>query len=380
MIARWFIFIALFCLIPAHAQSLKELQDAQRQERQEIERITNQLRTMEVSERTAKERLELLNSKIKSRGKLIGNLDSQIAILDNREQSVNSLVQTKADTVIMLHGAYNSLLYNLYAAQKRSGGVGHTSHRTAYFGGIVAQAITKQRQALSEQGVEYTIELQKIVLKKRTLDSLKSSHSTQLELMAAEEKEAQKMASKLQTSIKTLAQQQSERRAKLKQVEELIKKAIQSEVAQSATSGVSNAPLSKEFAGNKGKLPSPLGAGSRITDRYGLHTLGDGVKVDNKGINLTSTAVQNGSASVTAIFEGEVKRIFTVAGMGQCVIVRHGEYLSVYSNLDAINVKTSERVARGTAIGKITSRESLHFELWKENDTLNPSEWLFNIM
>lgn len=360
----------------ALGQSLDKLRQEQKFERAEIERIGHELQKIAGSQKDASSRLKLLESKIGSRRRIIQNTNAQISLLDTRFASANIEAQIKAEELTALRSDYKAVVGALYKVAGK-GRVGHTMARTLYFGRLTLDSISSRSGRIEAMGMAITEEVKLIELKKKSLDNLRLSHNKEVELLASEVGQAKELSLKLKKTASNLTTIQSEKRAKIRELETQIQKAIASEVTKSASTGVSNAPLSKEFSKNRGKLPSPLAIGSKITDRYGIHTLSDGVKVNNKGINIAP--VKN-NRTVSSIFEGEVRRVFAVNSMGQSVIVRHGEYLSVYSNLESTSVKTGDQIPRGATIGKVTSGDDLHFELWKENTPLNPSEWLFNIM
>ncbi|MBQ5613630.1 MAG: M23 family metallopeptidase, partial [Tidjanibacter sp.] len=99
--------------------------------------------------------------------------------------------------------------------------------------------------------------------------------------------------------------------------------------------------------------------------------------VNNKGINI---AAKRG-ASVYCVFEGMVTRVLFINGLNNCVMVRHGEYYTVYSNLASVSVKNGDVVALDQKLGTLSNGDNsdeytLHFELWKGTDYLNPEQWL----
>lgn len=133
--------------------------------------------------------------------------------------------------------------------------------------------------------------------------------------------------------------------------------------------------LSGSFAANKGRLPVPITGAYAITARYGSYSPMKGVTLDNKGINLTGQA----GAQARCVFDGEVSAIFSIAGMHN-VIVRHGSYMSVYCNLSGVSVKRGQRVSARQSIGSVARDASgaytLHFQLRKETQKLNPEAWI----
>ena len=112
-----------------------------------------------------------------------------------------------------------------------------------------------------------------------------------------------------------------------------------------------------------------------IVDGYGkhAHAVRQSVTVNNTGINIAAEA----GAPVKAVFEGEVSVVFFVPGMNNAVMIRHGDYVTVYANLEAVGVKTGDGVALNQTIGKLPADDAfLHFEIWKDQQNLNPELWL----
>lgn len=138
--------------------------------------------------------------------------------------------------------------------------------------------------------------------------------------------------------------------------------------------------LSDDFAGNRGRLPFPVTGRYTIVGRFGeqQHQELKYVRTNNSGIDIQTSP----GADARAVFNGEVTRVFVVPGYNTSVIIRHGNYLTVYSNLSQVYVKAGDKVSTRQAIGKIfTDTEAgnatiLHFQLWKEKTKLNPSPWL----
>jgi septal ring factor EnvC (AmiA/AmiB activator) len=139
------------------------------------------------------------------------------------------------------------------------------------------------------------------------------------------------------------------------------------------------AELSADFASNKGKLPWPVVKGI-ITDGFGEHehpTI-KGFIVSNDGVDISAS---KGSAC-RAMFEGEVSAIRSTQGFGNVVIIRHGEYLTVYTNLDAVNVKRGDKVTIKQTIGTLAYNEDenrtvMNLQIWKGTKKLNPEDWLY---
>ncbi|MBQ3737750.1 MAG: peptidoglycan DD-metalloendopeptidase family protein [Bacteroidales bacterium] len=136
--------------------------------------------------------------------------------------------------------------------------------------------------------------------------------------------------------------------------------------------------LSSNFVSNKGKLPWPVERGV-ISSSYGKHAsvVSDKVTVTNNGIDIATTE----GAKARAVFDGEVASVAKLVGSNTVVIIRHGEYFTVYSNLENVTVKRGDKVKTKQNIGtvhtnKTENKTELHFELLKEQSRQNPSNWL----
>ena len=131
------------------------------------------------------------------------------------------------------------------------------------------------------------------------------------------------------------------------------------------------------FQANKGRLPMPITGSYFISAHYGQYNVEGlrGVQLDNKGINITG---QQG-AQARSVFAGEVTAIFSLGGMHN-VIVRHGSYMSVYCNLANCAVKRGQKVTARQVLGRVATDASgnctLHFQLRREREKLNPEPWL----
>lgn len=137
--------------------------------------------------------------------------------------------------------------------------------------------------------------------------------------------------------------------------------------------------LSGDFASNKGRLLFPVGGSYRIVRGFGRQRHPDMryVQTDNSGIDIAASP----GTSARAVFNGRVASVMQYPGCNNIVIVRHGEYYAVYSNLGALAVKVGDDVAAGQRIGTIFSDADntsavLHFELRRGSTKLNPTEWV----
>ena len=267
----------------------------------------------------------------------------------------------------------------------------------------------------AKQGREIQAKQQELEEKRAELEALKAS---QTELLAQQQTEQQALASqraeqqalvsrlqKKQADIKSeIKRQQSEYDRLDKKIEQLINEQIAASQAKSkgktstpkgkdtkktettseSSSGgfkmsADDVKLSGSFLSNKGRLPVPVQGSYMIASHYGIHQM-EGMKhvtVNNQGVDLRCGT----GATARSIFDGEVSAIFEHPSRKTFgVLVRHGNYISVYCNLASLSVRQGDRVKGGAALGTIHTDPSgesiLQFQLRKELQRLNPEEWI----
>lgn len=138
--------------------------------------------------------------------------------------------------------------------------------------------------------------------------------------------------------------------------------------------------LASSFAQNKGRLPAPIRGSYSILRTFGLHqhSQHSRVQINSSGVDFGVS----GDSRAYAVFSGTVSRIFMIPGYGTAIILRHGNYLTVYANLSSVSVSTGSRVSTGQALGSIGATPDgsggrlLHFQLWHERTKLNPLAWV----
>lgn len=138
--------------------------------------------------------------------------------------------------------------------------------------------------------------------------------------------------------------------------------------------------LASSFEQNKGRLPAPIRGSYSILRTFGVHQHSEHsrVQVNSSGVDFGL----NGDSRAYAVFSGVVSRVFLIPGYGTAVILRHGNYLTVYANLSSVAVSTGARVATGQSLGSVgaspdgSAGRLLHFQLWHERTKLNPLAWI----
>lgn len=212
----------------------------------------------------------------------------------------------------------------------------------------------------------------------RELDKIIAEEQARIERQRkeAERKEQERKRKEAEAKKKTTAQASSPKPA-----ETPAKKPEPANPAPPATSvAAADRALTGSFESNQGKLLFPVAGKYRIVRGFGRqkHPQLAHVETENSGIDIEALS----SKQARAVFDGTVSATFKQPGYGTIVMIRHGNYLTIYANLDAISVKNGDKVRTGQTLGTIITdpdednRAILHFELRKERTKLNPMLWV----
>lgn len=129
--------------------------------------------------------------------------------------------------------------------------------------------------------------------------------------------------------------------------------------------------LTGSFRSNKGRLPVPITGSYRVVRPFGDYVIG-GVTLTSSGVHLEGQP----GAQARCVFNGEVSRVYNSGQNGYVVMVRHGRYISVYSNLSSVSVTAGQQVTTNQTLGTIGPSHILMFRLQDWDQLLNPKKWL----
>ncbi|MBR2194826.1 MAG: peptidoglycan DD-metalloendopeptidase family protein [Salinivirgaceae bacterium] len=385
------LLILTFIFSLAFSQSRQELEKRKLQNEKDISYTNELIKKTEKNKSDSFNKLLLINSKITNREKLIKDMNSEINLL-------NSNIDTKHDLISTLNSDYENLK-NEYAKvitfyyKNRSNYdrimfiLASTDVNTAFKRIKYLQQYSEYRTNQVNRLLETKAEIEKQISE---LETMKVEKQQLLKDQQSEANELRKEKDDQSKIIQSLEKQKVELRKKLdKQIQlanELqreIEKVIAEELSKASKKGPNVFQLTPEekkladnFANNKNKLPWPTERGV-ITGCFGEnpHPVLKGIMVRNDGIDISTT---DGSY-IRSVFDGVVTRVFVIPGAHTTVIIRHGNYLSVYSNLSEVFVKQGDKVKTKQSIGKIFTDDDksvLQFQIWKENVKLNPQDWL----
>jgi septal ring factor EnvC (AmiA/AmiB activator) len=258
---------------------------------------------------------------------------------------------------------------------------------------LISSEKTIKEQALNEKISEKALIEQDKSLKETLYQKLKKEEETLRSNLAKDEKEKQVLKTKINAAIQDELKKSQQPKKKKSTTKKQTKKeltptkkevntSIKKEPVETYYETPETSTLGANFSGNKGRLPFPVGSGT-ITEKFGTnpHPTIKNVFTNNNGVDITTAK----NASVRAVFEGEVTSVLTIPGAGKVVIIKHGNYRTVYSNLKDTYVNVGSKLSTKQSIGSLLTHESgsmsiVHFEIHMVSggsiQCLNPSLWL----
>jgi len=386
--------------IPVIAQNKSDLEKKKRKLQNEI-RLTNKLlkETRKNKDLSVDELLKL-KSKINSRANLIAAMSSEMRLINKEIAANKNEITTLEQELASLKSEYAKIIY--YAFKHRSSydkmmfvfaskDVNQAYKRLKY---IQQYSEYRKRQALEIVKTQETLG-SKISLLNQTNEEksvLVSLEKQEKENLALEKSEQENIVQKLQGKEQELKDRLKKKEQAKRKLQKAIQRIIEEEIRKAREAAKKNGKTSKgfpmtpealklsnSFASNKGKLPWPVKQGV-ITGQFGKHPhpVLAGIVVNNNGIDISTTK----GATSRAIFAGVVSSVAIIPGEGKVVMVRHGEYLSVYSYMSEVLVSKGDKIELKQDLGVLVnesgkSKTQVHLEIWKGMTKLNPKYWIF---
>lgn len=374
----------------AYSQSIEAIKKKNEKTEKEIAYLNKLLDNARNDQSATIQKITIINKKIEKGKEMIQSLTKEIEYIESRindNEHVKSNLE--ADKKQMLD-FYAKMVYETW--KKRN-----TSDKLVYIFSASSFSQAYARYKYFEQVQDYSKRQLKQI--EQTNDSL-TTINTQLAKLIAQKNAAQ---SKIFAQNNELIKEQNQANkyvGELKKKEKELVRKLNTEIknrerfkkelekliaAQAKKSGSKNSNykltpeeklISDDFAKNKGRLPWPVEQGF-VSEKFGIniHPVFKQVKLNNAGITITTSR----NADVRAVFKGVVTEIMFIPGDNNVVIVRHGNYLTVYSNLVEIFIKKGDTVNVKQRIGKLASsgeNSTLNFQVWKDKDNMDPQLWL----
>jgi murein hydrolase activator len=403
--------LLLLLTFGAQAQTKKQLENQRNKLIEQINFTKKQIEEVQRKKAVSVNQLVTLRKQIQVRQRLIENYNNDIAItqvqIDNLAELIGSLERDlqklKAEYGKMLQVAYrNRSNYSNVILVLSAKDFNQAFKRLRYlqqyneFRQTQVRLINKTQEGLNRR-------IAQLEQKKVERVSLVAEEETQKTLLGYESDKTNQLVSTLQNNEKQLRKElqvKEAARARLQRtIEDIIRREIEEARRQEAERQrkVGQKPsvtpkttreefeltpeakaLGADFEANKGKLPWPVSKGF-ISESFGEHPhpVLKNVKVRNDGVSIRTAK----SAEVKAIFRGEVTAVVSIPGMQKAIIVRHGQYLTVYAHLETVSVSKGSKIETGQTIGSVhfdeeENKAEVQLQVWRGTTKIDPSPWL----
>ena len=414
------LLLCLACLFVWNAsaqttQKIKELENQRNELQQQIAESETLLRSTKKDVKSQLDNLALINGQIADRKKYINAIEQDVKSLNNEINALLRQLKTLQRDLKDKKDKYESSVQYMYRNKSihekllfifSAENLSQTYRRLRYvreyanFQRLQAVEIERKQKQVNAKKAELEVtrgakekllkegeaEKKKLEKQEKEKQGILNGLKRKQRGIQSEINKKRRSANKLNAQIDRLIEQEIEKARK--RAEEEARKAgkksneksagkqpVQKGTVDKFRMNSEDRQLSGTFESNKGRLPMPITGPYVIVGRYGQYAVAKNVRLDNKGIDIRGKE----GAKARAVFDGEVSAIFKYNGLSN-VLVRHGNYISVYCNLSSVSVAKGSKVKAKEEIGVVQKDASgnavLHFQLRKETTKLNPEVWL----
>ena len=418
------LFMLFFCVIANSQTAKSKLQKEQLKSEKKINQTKLMIDKIKNSSANSLSEISLLENQINTREELVTIYDNQIKVADNQVVGKKEDIELLKLRIEQLKEQYKKMIIYAYKNRNKSGKLmflltsssfNEAKRRNTYLK-KVTMLQSKQLILIKTNKKLYHSEIldlkmsrlenEKIIsqkkqeqesialdkaLKENSYNSLKAEEQKLFLQLKEEQRKKEGLRQRINAVIQNeiAAAQEKERKKLAKEKKESkkpvvpVEKKKEPDKINKETIPISSegAVAGKKFESNKGRLPSPVSNGT-ITEKYGKnpHPTLAGVYTNNNGIDITCS----GNSKARAVFEGVVSAVINVSGAGKVIIIKHGGYRTVYSNLQEASVKLGDNITSKQEIGTIMLNEGnksvLHFEIHmiigSGTQSLNPYLWI----
>lgn len=341
--------------------------------------------------------LILLQDKISKRLELIATINSEVKFLNSEIDKNEELIMSMERDIDKLKAEYARMIQFAYRNRSSYDKIMYVFASEDFNQAYKRLRYLQQYSEFRKKQTEDIKRLENILMKKNAellaekadKEALLLTENKEKSILAGEKEQQQQVYASLQSREEELKKEIREKQKERQQMQLAIERIIAEEVRLAQKKNTSKSgewsltpeskALANSFTANKGQLPWPVEKGT-ITDKYGVHAhpVLKSIKINNHGVGIST----NPGATARAVFDGEVSRIIVIPGAGKAIIVRHGDYLTVYGNLKEVYVAAGDKVKVKQILGEIITidgKTELQFEIHKgvNATTLDPALWLY---
>jgi murein hydrolase activator len=399
------LLISSLSVLAQTAKSREELEREKAEVQARLKEFDVILKQTTATKKASVGELNAITRQFQTQNRLVNTLDREVRLINQEISDTEKKITELEFQLKELKAEYSRMIYNssklnrglsIVAFVFSSGTFNQLYMRLKY---LKQYSDSRKQQAAQIEKLSSELAEQRVLLDDRKADKL-----TVLTEEQKERAELERLRKSQQTVVNTLSKKEKDIQRQIaatkkqqEQLNRMIKQAIEDEIRKAETesqktnttttkkAGTSMpmtpeaAALSSSFAGNKGRLPWPVETGF-ISTGYGTypHPTLKGIVLDSDGIEIRTQPNSN----VRTVFDGTVSKISTLPGYGLTVIIKHGEYFTLYSRLKNVSVKVGQTVKAKGVIGQVAANpegdSEVHFQTWKGLQIMDPATWIIS--
>ena len=362
-------------------QSIKETEIQIKQLKSSINSGNNEVKKLQLQSKKTKQILALTNKNIKNSNKLISTYDKQMDLYNKQLGNLKAAINRNNITIREIKKSYEKRSISLYKNKNdgltnyifNSESFSQMIYRLKYFNIIseINQKSVEKIRTTQRFNNKKTKEIELLVLK---VISSRKSKKNEIVQLNSNKKYQEKLLNQLKNEEKIIKLEVDKQLKQIKSLEQLRKKIIADKEKYNAEQLASLSKIDRDIRKYKGKLQWPVKG--KIVKSFGpqwnpkLNTT-----LDNPGIDISAKA----ASAVISVFDGYVSTITFIAGYGTTVIIDHNNnYYTVFTHIENLLIAENTNIREGQNIGYVSNDNIIHFEIWGNNQKLNPESWLVN--
>lgn len=399
------LFIVFLHCLSSFGQTRKQLEEQRKKYQSEIVQLNKLLFNEQKKEQNAMESLKDIKQKIEVRNKLIATIQEEAKLLSDEIYLNQKELNRLNKKLTALKADYAEMIFKSYKSKSQQSRLMFLLSSQNFYQAYKRLEYLKQYTSFrKKQGEEIVLQSTEVKILNDSLSSQKRVKETLLVSEENQKKEIEQDKIKQENYIVIIKKKESQYRRDIQKkikdeqtVVAKIDKLIKDEIAKAnkkVTTTTTQAKITKneffltpeakklasEFESNKGRLPWPVKEGI-IVRRFGdqPHPTFPGITINSTGLHIVTPT----GSFANAVFNGDVLNVLVGSGGIKNVLIRHGNYITSYNNLENILVNKGDKVVTGQRIGKIftdklSNKTNLVFVVFKNTTRLNPADWIMS--
>lgn len=383
-----YFIILLFISQIAFSQSKEKIQKQSKEIKEQLRVLNKLLLSNKKNSKLSASTIRYLNAKISERNKLLSSLESELSNIDNDIENEGRAIKKLSEEMNTLRTQYVLMIKTMYKQSKMN----KSLYSSIFFSKDLVKIYQKMKYINKSAGFrkslynELQIKQQKVkkkqdnfILYKKQKIKIKTAHEVASKKLEKEKKEKRLYVKELKKQEGKLKREIEKKEKKRLKLEEKLKKIIKAEIRKSSKNlktKKADVVITESLISEKGKLAPPIKG--KLISKFGVHNhpIVTTVKIQNSGIDIASVKKQK----VKAIFRGKISSIIISNTNHSSIIIKHGVFYSVYSNIVNLKVKKGDKVKQGDILGDVALNNDgnyiLQFQMWENDQKVDPQTWI----